>query len=107
MRARRAENPEQPATAVSWPDAQGARRRWQRLYRCLRRAQPGPERSGGTRPTPAVQSPAHPRKLEVEPPSAQRKKRPRRSGGAFHITSTSPPEHPSELVASRELDLVV
>jgi hypothetical protein len=36
------------------PAAQGARRRWQRLYRCLRRAQPGPERSGGTRPNPAV-----------------------------------------------------
>ncbi|MBB4639460.1 hypothetical protein FHS01_005535 [Longimicrobium terrae] len=28
----------------------GARRRWQQLYRCLRRAQPGPERSAGTRP---------------------------------------------------------
>jgi hypothetical protein len=32
------------------PDAEGARRRWQQSYRCLRRAQPGPERSGGTRP---------------------------------------------------------
>jgi hypothetical protein len=31
-----------------------ARRRWQRSYRCLRRAKPGPERSGGTRPNPAL-----------------------------------------------------
>jgi hypothetical protein len=31
-----------------------ARRRWQQSYRCLRRAKPGPERSGGTRPPPAV-----------------------------------------------------
>ena len=30
-----------------------ARRRWQRRYRCLRRAQPGPA-SAGTRPNPAV-----------------------------------------------------
>src|SRR4051812_45897682 len=29
-----------------------ARRGWQRRYRCLPRAQPGPERSGGTRPIP-------------------------------------------------------
>src|SRR4051794_1269430 len=34
------------------PGAPGARRRWQRSFRCLRRAKPGPERSGGTRPKP-------------------------------------------------------
>jgi hypothetical protein len=37
------------------PGAPGARRRWQQLYRCLRRAQPGPERSGGTRPKRSAQ----------------------------------------------------
>src|ERR687885_579513 len=31
-----------------------ARRGWAQLYRALPRAQPGPERSGGTRPHPAV-----------------------------------------------------
>jgi hypothetical protein len=31
-----------------------ARLRWARRYRALRSAQPGPERSGGTRPTPAA-----------------------------------------------------
>ena len=34
--------------------APGARRRWQQSYRCLRRAKPGPERSGGTRPHPLL-----------------------------------------------------
>src|SRR4051812_14755949 len=34
--------------------AAGARRGWQQSYRCLPRAQPGPERSGGTRPNRAV-----------------------------------------------------
>src|SRR6202008_4490752 len=34
------------------PGAAVARRRWQQSYRCLRRAKPGPERSGGTRPNP-------------------------------------------------------
>src|SRR5215207_4849673 len=38
--------------------ATAARRRWQRRYRCLRRAKPGPERSGGTRPHPALPSQA-------------------------------------------------
>ena len=32
------------------PDAPGARRSWQQSYRCLLRAQPDPERSGGARP---------------------------------------------------------
>src|SRR5207253_10825728 len=45
-----------------WPDA--ARRGWQQSYRCLPRAQPGPERSGGTRPrelqaVEAVPAPVH------------------------------------------------
>src|SRR3954462_2242468 len=34
------------------PGAAVARRGWQQRYRCLPRAQPGPERSGGTRPNP-------------------------------------------------------
>src|SRR5688572_24680160 len=55
MRARRAENAEGRDTAVPCPGPPWARRRWQQLYRCLRRAQPGPERSGGTRPTPPSQ----------------------------------------------------
>ncbi len=47
------------------PDAEGARRRWQRLFRCLRRAQPGP-RLRGTRPNPVVppNDEAPPRKPE-------------------------------------------
>src|SRR5215207_9502141 len=56
MRARRAENPEQNRTAVSCGCAEGARRTWAQLYRALVRAQPGPERSAGTRPDPAVES---------------------------------------------------
>src|ERR1700741_3705297 len=36
------------------PGATVARRRWQQSYRCLRRAKPGPERSGGTSPNTAV-----------------------------------------------------
>ena len=43
--------------AVSWPVAQGARRSWARLYRALLRAQPGPERSAGTRPELKFQVP--------------------------------------------------
>ena len=52
MRARRAETAERNGTAVPCRFAQPARRTWQQLYRCLVRAQPGPERSGGTRPKP-------------------------------------------------------
>jgi hypothetical protein len=45
-----------------------ARRRWQQLYRCLRRTQPGPERSGGTRP----RSPSSPstKAIHVRPDTA-------------------------------------
>src|SRR4051812_47865890 len=49
MRARRAGTPPQRQLV-----AVVARRGWQRRYRCLPRAQPGPERSGGTRPSHAV-----------------------------------------------------
>src|SRR3954471_23149752 len=55
MRARRAGTPPRARRAVGidvMPGAAVARRGWQRRYRCLPRAQPGPERSGGTRPTP-------------------------------------------------------
>ena len=48
-----------PVPAIgSIPGAAGTRRRWQRSYRCLRRAKPGPERSGGTRPDPPPFPPA-------------------------------------------------
>jgi hypothetical protein len=49
------------AQAVSCSPAQGARRRWQRLYRCLRRAQPDPERSGGHAHTRSCRPPFRPR----------------------------------------------
>src|SRR3712207_4464222 len=57
MRARRAGTPARAHDRR--PDGRNrgapeARRSWQRLYRCLLRAQPGPERSGGTRPTPPL-----------------------------------------------------
>src|SRR3954471_23663749 len=55
MRARRAGTPPRARRAVGIdgiPGAAVARRGWQRRYRCLPRAQPGPERSGGTRPAP-------------------------------------------------------
>jgi hypothetical protein len=58
--ARRAETPARPhrcSSSEARPGAPGARRRWQRSFRCQRRAKPGPERSGGTRPTPAASFP--------------------------------------------------
>jgi hypothetical protein len=46
---------------IGWRDgAAVARRGWQRRYRCLPRAQPGPERSGGTRPHPRFLVPTAP-----------------------------------------------
>jgi hypothetical protein len=45
--------PEGRDAAATWGIvAAVARRRWAQFYRALRRAQPGPERSGGTRPNP-------------------------------------------------------
>src|SRR5205085_6820954 len=51
MRARRAGT----AAAGQFPPP-WARRGWQQSYRCLPRAQPGPERSAGTRPNHAVEA---------------------------------------------------
>src|SRR5215510_9036024 len=53
MRARRAETPARPRQdrgSTARPGATAARRSWPQSYRGLLRAQPGPERSGGTRP---------------------------------------------------------
>src|SRR3982751_2591098 len=41
----------------------GARRGWHRSYRSLPRAQPGPERSGGTRPHPQWSFAVHLKRL--------------------------------------------
>src|SRR3954468_23152345 len=54
MRARRAGTPPRASGrfgSARMPGAAVARRGWAQLYRALPRAQPGPERSGGTRPT--------------------------------------------------------
>src|SRR3712207_902373 len=61
MRARRAGTPPRRRGCRTIERIRGAavaRRGWQRRYRCLPRAQPGPERSGGTRPHPALDLPA-------------------------------------------------
>src|SRR5262245_38526165 len=53
MRARRAETPARSRRrrgSAERPGATAARRSWPQSYRGLLRAQPGPERSGGTRP---------------------------------------------------------
>src|SRR5690349_7212416 len=53
MRARRAETPARPRGdrgIARKHGATAARRGWAQSYRALPRAQPGPERSGGTRP---------------------------------------------------------
>src|SRR5262245_47652280 len=58
MRARRAETPARPRRRCGVARALGAtaaRRSWPQSYRGLLRAQPGPERSGGTRPTQQLQ----------------------------------------------------
>src|ERR1700741_2980119 len=65
MGARRAETPARPRGGIggaAGPGATVARRRWRALFARLLRAQPGPERSGGTRPNPAVDV-LHPARL--------------------------------------------
>src|SRR5690242_6486729 len=55
MRARRAETParlRRSGGSATTRGATAARRGWAQSYRALPRAQPGPERSAGTRPHP-------------------------------------------------------
>src|SRR4051812_11692446 len=85
MRARRAETAARPRGCRGIernPGATAARRSWPQSYRGLLRAQPGPERSGGTRPK--RQLPFAGRRSSISP---HERKRSRGSGGMNALPS--------------------